>query len=116
MLARRLAPPERILLGAFGAVIAFGCALRFWRLPELGFWYDELWAVVGANDRPLLEIYREWVLGDSHPPGFFLANFFWFKLAPATEFWARLPHALAAVGTVLFLLTAARSVSRATSA
>lgn len=110
MPARHPAPPERALLAAFAAVIAFGCALRFWRLPELGFWYDELWAVVGANDRPLAEIYREWVLGDSHPPGFFLANFFWFKLAPATEFWARLPHALAAVGTVLFLLTAARPV------
>ncbi len=101
---------DALILGSVGALIVLGCALRFWRLADLGFWYDELWAVVGATDRPLREIYREWMLGDSHPPGFFLANFLWFKIAPATELWARLPHALASTATVLYVAVGARRV------
>lgn len=107
---RRGGATETLILGSFGALIVFGCVLRFWRLAELGFWYDELWAVVGATGRPLSSVYREWMLGDSHPPGFFLANFLWFHVAPATEFWARIPHAIASVVTVLFLLTGAARV------
>lgn len=98
------------MLAAFGVLIAAGVVLRFWTNASRGFWYDELWAVVGASGRPLSEVYREWMLGDSHPPGFFLANFLYFKVAPVTEFWARLPHALAAVGTIAYLLTGTRRV------
>ena len=93
-----------LLLWGFGLVIAFGCVLRFWKLTGVGFWYDELWTVVGASDRPFLEMYREWILGDPHPPGFYLLNFLWFKIVPATEFWARIPHAVMATGTVLYLV------------
>ena len=70
----------------------------------MGLWYDELWTVVGASNRPFMEMYREWILGDAHPPGFFLFYFAWFKLVPNTEFWARLPDAVAGVLTVLYLL------------
>ena len=89
---------------AFGSVIAFGCVLRFWKLSDVGLWYDELWTVVGASNRPFAQMYREWILGDSHPPGFFLFYFGWFKVFPPTEFWARLPSAIAGVLTVAYLL------------
>lgn len=93
-----------LALTAFGALITFGCVLRFWKLTDVGLWYDELWTVVGASDRPFREMYREWILGDAHPPGFFLFYFVWFKIVPNTEFWARLPNAIAGVMTVVYLL------------
>jgi mannosyltransferase len=95
---------------AFGVLIAFGCVLRFLRLSDVGLWYDELWTVVGASNRPFFEMYREWILGDSHPPGLFLFYFAWFKLVPATEFWARLPSAIAGVLTVAYLLWGTQNV------
>lgn len=91
------------LVAAFGALIVFGCVLRFWKLTGVGLWYDELWTVVGAH-RPFMEMYREWILGDAHPPGYFLFYFVWLKIVPATEFWARLPNAIAGVLTVAYLL------------
>jgi mannosyltransferase len=99
-----------LVLWGFGLVIAFGCVLRFWKLTGVGFWYDELWTVVGASDRPFREMYREWILGDPHPPGFYVLNFLWFKLVPATEFWARIPHAVTATATVLYLVLGTRRV------
>ena len=93
-----------LALAAFGALMTFGCVLRFWKLTDVGLWYDELWTVVGASDRPFMEMYREWILGDAHPPGFFLFYFAWFKIAPNTEFWARIPNAIAGATTVMYLL------------
>ena len=98
------------MVAAFAVLIACGCVLRFWKLAGVGFWYDELWTVVGASNRPFMEMYREWILGDSHPPGYFLFYFLWFKVVPNTEFWARVPNAVAGVCTVLFLLVRTRRV------
>ena len=95
---------RRATVVVFAALILVGVALRFWKLAAVGLWYDELWTVVGASDRSFSEMYREWMLGDPHPPGFFIANFLWFKVAPNDELWARLPSALAGVATLLFLL------------
>jgi mannosyltransferase len=92
------------LLAAFSGLIVFGCLLRFLKLTGVGFWYDELWTVVGASHRPFMEMYREWILGDAHPPGYFLFYFVWLKLVPPTELWARLPNAIAGVLTVAYLL------------
>ena len=91
-----------LLLLAFGALIAFGAVLRFLKLTGVGLWYDELWTVVGASNRPFMEMYREWILGDAHPPGYFLFYFAWLKLVPNTEFWARVPNAVAGVATVAY--------------
>ena len=93
-----------LILAAFGFLITFGCVLRFWKLSDVGLWYDELWTVVGASGRPFMEMYREWILGDSHPPGYFLFYFAWLKVVPNTEFWARVPNAIAGVVTVAYLL------------
>jgi 4-amino-4-deoxy-L-arabinose transferase-like glycosyltransferase len=99
---------RRLVLAAFGVVLLFACATRFWRLDEVGLWYDELWSVVGASDRPLSEVYREWMMGDPHPPGYFLFFFAWFKVFPNDELWSRLPSALAGVATVAYVLFGAR--------
>ena len=99
-----------LLLWAFGALIAFGCVLRFLKLTGVGLWYDELWTVVGASNRPFMEMYREWILGDAHPPGYFLLYFAWLKLVPATEFWTRVPNAIAGVATVAYLLWGTKKV------
>lgn len=109
-MSRRARVVRACVLIAFGSLIAFGCVLRFWKLSDVGLWYDELWTVVGASNRPFIEMYREWMLGDSHPPGFFLFYFAWLKLVPATEFWARLPNAIAGVLTVAYLLWGTRKV------
>src|SRR3954468_10390128 len=98
------------LLAAFGALIVFGCVLRFLKLTGVGLWYDELWTVVGASHRPFMEMYREWILGDAHPPGYFLFYFVWLKIVPPTEFWARIPNAIAGVLTVAYLLFGTRRV------
>jgi 4-amino-4-deoxy-L-arabinose transferase-like glycosyltransferase len=94
------------ILVAFASLTAFGCVLRFWKLSGVGLWYDELWTVVGASNRPFGEMYRNWILGDAHPPGFFVFYFLWFKVVPAREVWARLPSAVAGVATVAYLLWA----------
>lgn len=88
--------------------IAFGCALRFGKLSGVGLWYDELWTVVGASQPDLGVIYREWLLGDPHPPGFTLFYFAYFTFFPNDELWARLPSALAGLANVLFVLVGAR--------
>ena len=107
---RSLLERETMMIAAFGALIGFGCVLRFWKLGEAGLWYDELWTVVGASDRPFREMYRDWIVGDPHPPGYFLFYFAWFKVFPNDEFWARLPNAAAGLLTALFLLFGARKV------
>ena len=99
-----------VALTLFAGLIAFGCFLRFRKLTGVGLWYDELWTVVGASNRSFAEMYREWMVGDAHPPGFFLFYFTWVHIFPDTEFWARLPNALAGVGTVLYLLFGTRRV------
>lgn len=99
---------RRAVLAAFGLVLLAACATRFWRLGDVGLWYDELWSVVGASERPLGEVYREWMKGDPHPPGYFLFFFAWFKVFPNDEWWARLPSALAGVATVAYLLFGTR--------
>lgn len=96
-------PPRRALLLAFGLVLLFGCAIRFWRIADVGLWYDELWSVVGASERPFRELYREWMVGDPHPPGYFLFLFAWFKVFPNDELWSRIPSALAGVATVAWV-------------
>ena len=101
---------RRVVLAAFGVVLLAACATRFGRLGAVGLWYDELWSVVGASERPLLEVYREWMLGDPHPPGYFLFYFVWFKVFPNDELWSRIPSALAGVATVAYLLFGARRV------
>lgn len=101
----------RVALAAgFGAVIAIGCGLRFWKLTGVGLWYDELWTVVGSSDRSFMEMYREWILGDPHPPGYFLFSFAYFKVFPNDELWARLPSALAGVTTVGWVAFAGRQL------
>jgi mannosyltransferase len=102
--------PRVPLLAGFGGLIVFGCLLRFLKLSDVGLWYDELWTVVGASHRPFMEMYREWILGDAHPPGYFLFYFVWLKIVPPTEFWARIPNAIAGVLTVAYLLFGARRV------
>jgi uncharacterized membrane protein len=109
-LERPLGTREKLLIAAFGALIGFGCLLRFWKLADDGLWYDELWTVVGASDRPFMEMYREFMRGDPHPPGYFLFYFGWLELFPNDELWARLPNAIAGVLTVLFLLFGSRRV------
>lgn len=98
------------MLAGLGALIAFGCLLRFWKLGADGLWYDELWTVVGASDRPFMEMVRDWILGDPHPPGYFLFYFGWLQLFPNDELWARLPNAVAGTLTVLYLLFGTRRV------
>ncbi|MBM4183837.1 MAG: glycosyltransferase family 39 protein [Gemmatimonadetes bacterium] len=100
---------EKPVVAAFGLLIGFGCLLRFWKLGVDGFWYDEMWTVVAASDRPFMEMYREWMLGDPHPPAYFLLYFAWLRLVPDNELWARLPNAIAGTLTVLYLLLGTRS-------
>src|SRR5690349_11228475 len=86
VVATRTGRAQSFILAAFAVLIAAGCVFRFWKLGGTGFWYDELWYVVGASDRSFAEMWREWVIGDPHPPGYFLFCFVWFKIFPNTEF------------------------------
>lgn len=87
----------------FVAVVA-GCACRFYRLGQVGLWYDELWTVVGSSASSFAELRREWIAGDPHPPGYLLFYFLYFKLFPNDEFWARLPNAISGAVNVLYVL------------
>ncbi|HEX7323399.1 MAG TPA: glycosyltransferase family 39 protein [Mycobacterium sp.] len=86
-------PPTRtadaVLIGVLAAVISGAAAGR----PSL--WFDEAATIAAAANRSLPELWR--MLGhiDAVHGMYYLFMHGWFAAFPATEFWSRLPSALA---------------------
>jgi uncharacterized membrane protein len=87
--------------GALLALLAAGIALRFYRLGDENFWFDELWtAVVSDPSLPLSQLMRIWILPDVHPPLYYLMLREWRTWFGSDEWWLRLPSAVSGVLTV----------------
>src|SRR5690606_6540782 len=100
--ALRAAPGARMAAsGALLVLLAAGIALRFYRLGEENFWFDELWtAVVSDPSLPLSQLMRIWILPDVHPPLYYLMLREWRTWFGSDEWWLRLPSAVSGVLTV----------------
>ncbi len=89
------------------AVVALTAFAAFSELGRRSLWYDELYSVVSAaTSTSLRELLVNWGVADPHPPGYAILLFSWFRVAPATEMWARLPNAVIATAVVGYLLFA----------
>lgn len=109
--AEGMKQPARLAVFAWLLCLAaFGCVLRFWKLTNVGLWFDELWTVVGASEPSFSRVYDAWLLGDSHPPGFTTLYWLYFKIVPNDELGSRLPCALSGVANVAYVLWGARNI------
>lgn len=81
--------PDALVVAVLGAVISGAAANR----PSL--WFDEAATISAAANRTLPELWR--LLGhiDAVHGLYYLFMHGWFAVFPATEFWSRLPSALA---------------------
>ena len=98
---RRLThPPDSILIAVLATVISGAAGGR----PS--FWFDEAATVSAAANRPLPDLCRLLTHIDAVHGLYYLVMHGWFTVFPATEFWSRLPSALAvgagAAGVVVF--------------
>lgn len=101
---------KRTRMLVLAATLSLGVVARIWELGKRGFWYDELYCVVGAaTSASIAELKQLWMDVDGHPPGFMLALYAWFKLVPATEITARMPGCAMSLLTIGALCHAARS-------
>lgn len=87
---------NRFLLCLFISVSFF---VKFYQLGYRSFFQDELYSVSAASEPDYRLFLENWVLYDSNPPLYYFFLRLWLKIAPATEFWVRLP-------SVLFVLAA----------
>ncbi len=102
---------ERALAASVWVVIAVGTYYRWFRLGARGFTRDELYSAISASTSPnLLALYQDWVTSDTHPPLYYSLLHLWFKVAPVTEWWTRMPSALASTATLVYAWVATRQV------
>lgn len=85
--------PHRLsLLGA----MLLGGLLIFNDLGHDSLWLDELFSVRAATRESLSGLIQE-VAQDVHPPLYFMLLRLWLMLVPHTDFWIRVPSAIAAL-------------------
>jgi len=100
-------PLQFLLVG----LVCVGVALRWIDLDLRGLWWDELYSVVSASTSATLdELWANWLADDSHPPGMLPFLWVWFQVFPATEFWARVPSALAGSAMLIYAAWGTRAV------
>ena len=105
--AGQSADPRRAVLSYALPVLVLSVTARFWELGKRSLWYDELYSVVSAATSITPgALLQNWGILEAQPPGYQIFLFAWFRVVPATEFWARLPNALAGVAAVGCLLFA----------
>lgn len=80
---------DAVLIGVFAAVISGAAGGR----PSL--WFDEAATITAAANRSLPELWRTLGHIDAVHGLYYLFMHGWFAVFPATEFWSRLPSALA---------------------
>ena len=112
MSGRKDSARDRLLMNSLLLlIIVIGVTVRWADLGARGLWWDELYSVVGSSGSPTLSaLWDEWMVDDSHPPGFQVLMWLWFLAAPATEFWSRFPSALAGTGLLLYAAFGTRTI------
>jgi uncharacterized membrane protein len=69
---------------ALPAILALGLALRFYEIGSDSFWFDEGWSVRVAHLSPV-DIVRQSVTADTHPPLYYLLLHGWIELFGDSE-------------------------------
>lgn len=82
-------------LSLLGAML-LGAVLIFNNLGHDSLWLDELFSARAATRESLAGLIQE-VAQDVHPPLYFMLLRFWLMLVPHTDFWIRVPSAVAAL-------------------
>lgn len=80
-----------------------GIFFRFFRLGLQELWYDELFSTVSAMEPRLSGLFSNWIYCDGNPPLYSLFLWCWLKIFPATEFFVRLPSAIASSLSLIFM-------------
>jgi uncharacterized membrane protein len=83
--------------------ISAGIFFRFYQLGLQELWYDELFSTVSAQEPFLSDFFYKWAYCDGNPPAYGLFLWLWIKVFPATEFYVRLPSAIASSLTLILL-------------
>ncbi|AGY58630.1 glycosyltransferase family 39 protein [Gloeobacter kilaueensis] len=88
--------------------ILIGAASRFLGLDLQSLWLDELYSVVASSSASLGEVFERWLFPDTHPPGYQVLLYFWFKLFGDSEVSARSLSAIAGVLAIFAIYRFAR--------
>lgn len=93
---KKTAPATKYLLILFVLLAIF---VKFFQLSYRSFSLDELYSISAALEPNFNVAFENWIAYDSNPPLYNLFLRIWLQVAPATEFWVRLP-------SVIFILLA----------
>jgi uncharacterized membrane protein len=86
-------PSRRALLLILLLIVLAGAMLRLATLGERSFWLDEMTSIQ-ASSESLATIAAGEAFDNHTPPLYYLLLHLWWWIAPATEFWLRLPSLL----------------------
>lgn len=100
----RLGSPQ-VMLGLLAVVVIVGAFLRFYKLGEPSLWNDELSSWRRSSFDTLAKVITKGAEEDVHPPGYYILLHGVLAVGDS-EWWLRLPSALAGVASlvVIFLL------------
>ncbi len=95
-------------------IVALGAALRLLNLGTQSLWYDEAFSALTAQ-RPLGDLITA-VLGDCHPPAYYLLLWAWSRLWPflgqPSDAWVRFPSMVMGTANTAILYLVARQFQR----
>lgn len=76
------------------------CLLRFWNISEIPFTHDEFSSLLRSDCETLLEVIKQGVITDTHPPLSQIIYFFMMQLGGRNEVWIKLPYLIMGVMSV----------------
>ena len=97
-----------LVMGYFWVILAFGAALRFFRLDAQSLWLDEGLQFFAANAESLLETVERAKAWANPPLSYIITHLF--LLPRSSDFFFRLPSTLFSIGSLPLLFLLAKSL------
>lgn len=84
------------------ALCAVALAYQLATVGRQGLWLDELFVAVATDPRQdLATLFRDYLITEPHPPGYYLLMYAWRQVTPQSDLWLRLPGSIVYGLTVL---------------